>query len=548
MVLAGATAVAAAPQPGSQRDDPVGPFTEAVITGTGNGSAVDGYDAPAGFDPLDGYPAGIPAGSTHDPVAFAGTIRIQDPGSGQTALTYCINLSVDTETGVHYDFTDWAHSGVPNLGYVEYILQHYYPVTNAPAGAANNNQRAAAVQSAIWFFTDRLVLATDDPVRALTAGVVADALANGPSAEPQRPQLSVTPDSLDAPSTGDIVGPFTVSGNGPGTLTTNGVDVFTDAQGTDQLQDGATVQPGTRLWARSASASAPHDFVLERTATYLVGTALVYDGTNPGLDAAQALVLAQEARFTARAGAELNVVPSGNVRVTKHITGEGAGEQGRVVVDLDCRVPGEDPVRHTVTVPAGAAAGDHSRTVTGIPAGSVCEVTESANGDNDRVDLSTDPVIDPATVTVVADETQDVSVTDDYVLARGGIKIVKKIAGKAAGKQGAVTIALDCDDPENAFDRTFTVPAGTAAGTYPQAVVDGIPAGTRCTVRETATGANDDAVLTSVVIDPETTTVRDGVVGTVSVTDTYGKPDHTCYGYGQSGKYTEYGTCDRKAA
>ena len=56
---------------------------------------------------------------------------------------------------------NWDASGVsPSVGYVARLLNEYYPHTNEPAALTNLNQKAAAVQAAIWFFSDRYVLNT----------------------------------------------------------------------------------------------------------------------------------------------------------------------------------------------------------------------------------------------------------------------------------------------------------------------------------------------------------------------------------------------------
>ncbi|MBA2945137.1 thioester domain-containing protein [Streptomyces himalayensis] len=526
VALANSTAAFAEFQPTPVFNDPAGLFTEAVITGTGSGSTVNGSTAPDSFDPLDGYPATIPDGSTVHAAAFAGTIVIADPISGRTGLTYCIDLHSDTEVGVNYEIGEWSEANVTNLGYVEYILQNYYPTTGEPAGATVAN-RAAAVQAAIWFFTDNYVLATTGTsatVRTFTSAIVADALANGPSAEPEEPELTVTPEELAAPATGEIVGPFTVTADGPSTIEITGVEVSTDAAGTNQLQDGDVVQPGAQLWARSVSDDDPQGFVLERVTTVHEGTVLLYDGTNPGLEDAQTLVMAQETELVVRAGAVLQPFPAGAVQFNLGIDGEAAGLQSEKVIQVDCGDPDSDlDQQRTVTFAAGTPAGDHSRSLTGIPAGSVCTITESSDGDNGLVSATT--VIDPTTITIASEETQQVSITNTYARALGSLQVVKTIAGPRAGSQGIAVIELDCDDPDGTFDREFAIAAGAAAGTYPQPVVNGIPTGTRCTVRETATGENERAALgADVVIDPAVTTISEGVTSRVSVTDSYRCP------------------------
>lgn len=523
VVLGNPTAAHAEFEPTPVYNDPPGMFTEATITGTGAGSTVTGSVAPTDFNPLAGYPATVPAGSTpHDP-AFAGTITIQDRLTGHSGLTYCIDLNTSTEVGVNYELGEWSETHVPNLGYVEYILQHYYPATDEPS-SVSVSQRAAAVQAAIWFLTDRYVLDTASPIRSLTAAIVADTLANGPSAEPERPELSVTPSELAAPSTGEIVGPFTVNSDGPATIRVTGIEVFTDPEGINQLHDGDVVEPGTRLWARSVSGTEPQGFVLERTATVLEGTVLLYDGSNPGLDDAQKLILARETELVVRAGAVLERFAAGGLQITKQILGGGAGHQGEITIDVLCHDPNTGQEQHhTVTIPAGATAGDHNRTIGGIPAGSTCTITEPTGGDNDQVHQVGSPAIEPATVTIVADETQHATVTDTFEQSAGDVEIDKTIKGPGAGKQGEVVIRLDCDVPGGAFDRRFVIEAGAEAGTYRQPVVSGVPAGTHCTVAESTTGENKKVRLAEMTITPRSITVQAGVTSRVSVTDKYVK-------------------------
>jgi hypothetical protein len=396
-------------------DDPPGLFTEAELTGLGAGRSVSGFDPPAGFNPLEGYPATIPTGSTSHAISYAGTLQITDPVTGRTGLTYCIDLNTDTEIGVHYVMGDWSEANVPNLGYVEYILKRYYPTTGEPALAPNDSTRAAAVQAAIWFFSDNLILATDSPVRPYTEAIVADALAGGPDIEPAEPELTVTPEQMPAPATGQIVGPFTVTAAGPSTIRSQGVEVFTDRNGMNRLEDGDVVQPGARLWARSVSGEDPQGFVLERVVTALVGTVLLYDGTNPSLEEAQKLVLAQETQLVARAGATLEPFAAGALEIVKHVHGTAAGHQGKIEVIVDCQAtyPSLNR-RYTLALPARARPGAHRRLIAGVPADSVCTIIESANGANEHVDLTMRPIIDPPRVTVQANETEQASITDKY--------------------------------------------------------------------------------------------------------------------------------------
>ncbi|SDD68852.1 DUF5979 domain-containing protein [Glycomyces harbinensis] len=244
---------------------------------------------------------------------------------------------------------------------------------------------------------------------------MADALANGPANEPSTPELTVTPETMPAPDTGEIVGPFTVTADGSSTIRATGVEVFTDPEGANPLADGDTVAPGAELWARIIGPDDPHAFVLDLAAQHLVGTVYLYDGSNPGRDEAQKLVLAQSAEMTSRAGAELIPYTAGSLEITKRIEGPGAGLQDEIAISVSCTDPaGALDQERTLSVPAGSTAGDHLLAVDGLPAESECTITETADGGNDRV-RAAETVIDPATVTIAAGATQTATVTNTYV-------------------------------------------------------------------------------------------------------------------------------------
>ena len=71
-------------------------------------------------------------------------------------------------------------ANVPNVGFVSRILNEYFPNTNQPAGLTGLNQKAAAVQAAIWFFSDRYVLSTSDPLHNAVVAIVNQVKAEGP--------------------------------------------------------------------------------------------------------------------------------------------------------------------------------------------------------------------------------------------------------------------------------------------------------------------------------------------------------------------------------
>ena len=230
-----------------------GPNTDIVMSGTGPGQGVTGAYGPADFDPTaDGYPASPPAGFTPLNEGFAGIITAQSVSSGDTLSMYCIDLHTSTWAGIGYENGTWNASNVPNVGYIARILDEYYPNTGEPADAPGNNARAAAVQAAIWYFSDKYVLEANDAIRPYTAAIVNGVLDDGPLAEPAPPNLVIEPTTRTGPSDSPL-GPYTVTSdsNDPGltiTVRAAGGTMYADSAGTQPIADGATVANNTQVW------------------------------------------------------------------------------------------------------------------------------------------------------------------------------------------------------------------------------------------------------------------------------------------------------------
>ncbi len=113
----------------------------------------------------EGYPSSNPTtGFQPQDEWFAGII-LGTPASGGSELRlYCIDLHTETWDGIGYGLGDWSDADVPNVGYVARVLADYYPNTNEPSALTDINEKAAVVQAAVWFFTDRYVLSTSDPL------------------------------------------------------------------------------------------------------------------------------------------------------------------------------------------------------------------------------------------------------------------------------------------------------------------------------------------------------------------------------------------------
>nr|WP_261797904.1 DUF5979 domain-containing protein [Cellulomonas timonensis] len=103
--------------------------------------------------------------------------------------------------------------------------------------------------------------------------------------------------------------------------------------------------------------------------------------------------------------------------MSKTIAGAGAGAQGAVELAVECVSNGSRVLSERVTLPAGASAGTTSQTFTGVPANSVCSVTEPATGATAAVRVT---VSLPASVTIAAGATSTLAVTNTYTKVSSG--------------------------------------------------------------------------------------------------------------------------------
>ena len=498
--------------------------TEMTVTDWFPGQGVTGFiaDADNPFDPVvDGYPASNPTtGFTPKDEGFAGVIHGAPTEGDATLNLYCIDINTDTWGGIGYALGTWGASNVMNVGYVARILNEYYPHTNEPAtladgAAASDNERAAAVQAAIWFFSDRYVLNTSDPLHDTVAAITAKIIKEGPLVQPPPPTLTVTPATVSGPHR--VLGPFTVTTDAPGgaTVTATGADMFADRAGTTPIAPGATVPSGQKIWLRSSGTSSA---VLQATseATVPSGNVYLYDGNTGGVNDAQRLILAENATLKTTVQATAEFLPSGRLIVQKTIAGAAAGSQGQVVIHVAC----DDGVaRRDFIISAGTPAGTQSRTYRHIVAGTTCIVIETSNG----AVVGTEVVVtgDGQQVTIPAGGSETVDITNTYsaVPSPGpsSVLVTKTIAGPLAGHQGAVTIDVACNGTAQLPD--FIIAARTPAGSYSQSFGP-VPAGSVCTVTETADGATD-TVSAIVSGNGESVTVPAGAVVPVNVMDVY---------------------------
>ena len=182
--------------------------------------------------------------------------------------------------------------------------------------------------------------------------------------------------------------------------------------------------------------------------------------------------------------------PSGSLLVTKTIAGPLAGRQGRIVIHTVCNGTARSP---DFVIAARTRAGRVSHSFDGIPAGSVCTVTETADGATAAVTATVSGA--GQRVTVPARKVVAVNLVDVYRDTPGSLKVTKTIAGPAARRHGHIAIVVDCGGALNDFD--FLIPARTAVGSVSRSF-DGLPAGSRCTVTETEVGRTDRVAVVAI--------------------------------------------------
>ena len=125
------------------------------------------------------------------------------------------------------------------------MLAEYYPNTNEPSTLTNSNDKAAVVQAAVWFFTDRYVLNTDDSLRPAVAALVTAVISKGPILPPPPPSLTITPASQTG-QLGHTVGPFMIDSSGDAVVRATGATMLKDA-GATRISNGDKVAPGTQI-------------------------------------------------------------------------------------------------------------------------------------------------------------------------------------------------------------------------------------------------------------------------------------------------------------
>ncbi|MCR2783990.1 MULTISPECIES: DUF5979 domain-containing protein [unclassified Microbacterium] len=507
-------------------DARIGPNTEIVTKAPAEGLRTTVYLPPTAIvpDPATPYPDDAAADFTSQ-YGFIGiitTTSVDDPSL--IGEMYCISVRTPAAAGISYQSGTWSEANVPNLGYVTYILNNYFPAVAAPAGLTPD-QQAAAVQAAIWYFTDGVVLGADSPVRAATEAMIAAAQANGPVTEPAAPEVAINPASVSAP-VGSVAGPYVVTVEGAAAVTVSvpdGYKMYHDDAATKPIANASSVPVPSETKSISIWITGPRvtgvETVLTARATVTVqrGSIYLYDGDTPLYSEAQPLVLADTTQRDAVATATTEFFTE--LTVNKAYAGGAVGQQGAAQLVIDCG----QGYTFTQDIPAGTSATQTYR-FRGIPVGNTCTVTEPTTGATTEVGVTTDA---PQTGTMV-DAGIALTVTNTVELNPGALNVVKVINGTGAGQQSAISLSVTCG---NGLAETFDIPAGAAAGEYARTFGD-LPAGTECTVAEREAGGNSSVSVAA--DDPVTVTIAPGAITDARLINTVQPAQTAPSGGGQS--------------
>ena len=134
---------------------------------------------------------GCPPAQNPYNVSYAGTFNISIDG-GPSTLSYCVDIKNPISPGQCVPQDPAPDLPCPAV----YILNNYYP--NAAPVLSPTSKEAAAVQAAIWRFTDCYEITGPADVKARADAIIADAIANGSSCTPPTAPQSITIDPSTA--------------------------------------------------------------------------------------------------------------------------------------------------------------------------------------------------------------------------------------------------------------------------------------------------------------------------------------------------------------
>jgi hypothetical protein len=134
-------------------------------------------------------------------------------------------------------------------------------------------------------------------------------------------------------------------------------------------------------------------------------------------------------------------------------------------------------------IAARRRAGRVSRSFDGIAPGSRCVIVETATGAGPGVGVIA--VGAGRVVLVPGGRVRPVNVMDIYRGTSGSLTVTKTITGPAARRHGRIAILVACGAPLRVF--AFLIPPRVLVGSVSRRF-DGLPARTRCVVREIVPG------------------------------------------------------------
>ena len=144
---------------------------------------------------------------------------------------------------------------------------------------------------------------------------------------------------------------------------------------------------------------------------------------------------------------------TGSLKVKKNFDANGSGFAGNFAIDVDCTV---DSFDQTLMLAGGGEA-----TITGIPTGTVCTVSEPSSRPRPTGWTFGTPVLSPASgeVTIATKATTyTVEVTNSISRDTGSLKVKKNFDPNGSGFAGNFTINVDCT--VNSFDQTLMLAGG----------------------------------------------------------------------------------------
>jgi uncharacterized repeat protein (TIGR01451 family) len=245
----------------------------------------------------------------------------------------------------------------------------------------------------------------------------------------------------------------------------------------------------------------------------------------------------------------------GALTITKTIGGPAAGQQGTVNVSAVCGGVTYGPY----TLGAGATGTTTMATLTGIPRGVNCNVSETSNGGNANLSVTSSYAVNfpnapstsgtgsSASATIALNQTGTVALTNNYQNLLGSLTVQKIIAGDGAGMQGAIQFDVQCGTTKYG---AYTIPAG-ATGSRAVTTLNNLPAGVACSVVEISAIDPTLTSTTSVTLNggPATqtlstsATISTNTTQQVVFTNTYTKPIDVVV---SGGTDTGTGTCNAK--